>query len=152
MDSKQSDGGRTILVVVGVALMAFGAWALAGRAGLIPVWLTSNWEQLRGGVSLILLGGLVIWLARGGFRPPAAGTRLYRTREDRWIAGVLGGLARYFGIDATLLRLLVIALAVLGEGWVVGPYILMAILVPKEPQTTAAPAPPEGGGDAGATD
>ena len=158
MDSKQSDGGRTVLMIVGVALMVFGAWALAGRAGFIPEWLTRNWAQLRAGISLIVLGGLVIWLARGGFRAPAAGTRLYRTRDDKWVAGVLGGLARYFGIDATLLRLLVIALAVLGEGWVIGPYILMAILVPKEPQASpepvpiAAPAPPEGGGEAAATD
>src|SRR3972149_3655691 len=31
--------------------------------------------------------------------------RLYRSREDRWIAGVGGGLARYFGMDPTPLRL-----------------------------------------------
>jgi phage shock protein PspC (stress-responsive transcriptional regulator) len=64
--------------------------------------------------------------------------RLYRSRTDRKLAGVCGGLAQYSNIDVTLLRVLFVVLAVLGgpgPGLVI--YLLMWILVPEEPQSTA---------------
>ena len=58
--------------------------------------------------------------------------RLYRSHTDRKLAGVCGGLAQYFNIDATLLRVLFVVLALLGgPGLVI--YLLMWILVPEEP-------------------
>ena len=58
--------------------------------------------------------------------------KLYRSRTDRKLAGVCGGLAQYSNIDATLMRVLFIVLAVLGgSGLVI--YLAMWILVPKEP-------------------
>ena len=58
--------------------------------------------------------------------------RLYRSRTDRKLAGVCGGLAQYFNTDVTLLRVLFVVLAVLGgPGLVI--YLLMWILVPEEP-------------------
>ena len=62
--------------------------------------------------------------------------RLYRSRTDRKLAGVSGGLAQYSNIDATLIRVLFVVLALLGgPGLVI--YLLMWILVPEEPQGTA---------------
>ena len=62
--------------------------------------------------------------------------KLYRSRTDRKLAGVCGGLAQYSNIDATLLRVLFVVLALLGgPGLVI--YLLMWILVPEEPQGTA---------------
>ena len=62
--------------------------------------------------------------------------RLYRSRTDRKLAGVCGGLAQYSNIDATLIRVLFVVLALLGgPGLVI--YLLMWILVPEEPQGTA---------------
>ena len=58
--------------------------------------------------------------------------KLYRSKTNRKLAGVCGGLAQYFNIDATLIRVLFILLAVLvGSGLVV--YVAMWIIVPKEP-------------------
>jgi phage shock protein PspC (stress-responsive transcriptional regulator) len=58
--------------------------------------------------------------------------RLYRSRTDRKLAGVCGGLAQYSNLDATLLRVLFVVLALLGgPGLVI--YLLMWILVPEEP-------------------
>ncbi len=58
--------------------------------------------------------------------------KLYRSRTDRKIWGVCGGLAKYFDIDPTIVR--VIAVASLFAGtlgfWI---YIIMAIVVPLEP-------------------
>jgi phage shock protein C len=62
--------------------------------------------------------------------------RLYRSRTDRKLAGVCGGLAQYSNIDATLIRVLFVVLALLGgPGLVI--YLLMWILVPEVPQGTA---------------
>jgi phage shock protein C len=59
--------------------------------------------------------------------------RLYRSRTDRQIAGVCGGLARYFGVDPTVVRVAFIVLAVLG-GSSVAIYLALWIVVPKEPE------------------
>ncbi|MEZ4727847.1 MAG: PspC domain-containing protein [Caldilineaceae bacterium] len=40
--------------------------------------------------------------------------RLYRSRNDRMVAGVCGGLAHYFGIDPTLVRLAFAVLLLIG--------------------------------------
>jgi phage shock protein PspC (stress-responsive transcriptional regulator) len=59
-------------------------------------------------------------------------SRLYRSRTDRKLAGVCGGLAQYSNLDPTLLRVLFVVLALLGgPGLVI--YLLMWILVPEEP-------------------
>jgi phage shock protein C len=57
--------------------------------------------------------------------------KLYRSRSNRQIAGVCGGLAEYFNMDATLLRVLFIVLAVLGGSGIV-LYLAMWIIVPRE--------------------
>jgi phage shock protein C len=62
--------------------------------------------------------------------------KLYRSRTDRKLAGVCGGLAQYFNLDATLIRVLFVVLAVLGGAGVV-IYLAMWIIVPNEPQGAA---------------
>jgi phage shock protein C len=58
--------------------------------------------------------------------------KLYRSTTNRQVAGVCGGLAEYFNLDATLVRVLFVLLAVLGGSGLV-LYIAMWIIVPKEP-------------------
>jgi phage shock protein C len=58
--------------------------------------------------------------------------KLYRSKSNRQIAGVCGGLAEYFNLDATLIRVLFVLLAVLGGSGIV-LYIAMWIIVPREP-------------------
>ncbi|HEX5383260.1 MAG TPA: PspC domain-containing protein [Propionibacteriaceae bacterium] len=55
--------------------------------------------------------------------------KLYRSRSQRMLAGVCGGLAEYFNVDATLIRVLFLVLAVVGgSGLVI--YVVMWIIVP----------------------
>lgn len=55
--------------------------------------------------------------------------KLYRSQSQRMIAGVCGGLAEYFNLDATLIRVLFLILAVFGgSGLVI--YLVMWIIVP----------------------
>jgi phage shock protein C len=58
--------------------------------------------------------------------------KLYRSRSDRRIAGVCGGLANYFNIDATLIRLLFV-LGLLFVGGTLLAYIILMIVIPEEP-------------------
>lgn len=58
--------------------------------------------------------------------------KLYRSRADRRVAGVCGGLAEYFEIDPLLVRILfVIATLAGGPGLLV--YIVLALLMPEAP-------------------
>ena len=61
-----------------------------------------------------------------------AGKRLYKARGQRVVCGVCGGLAEYFGIDPTLVRL---AFLLLAAGWGSGllAYIVAAIIIPEPP-------------------
>ena len=54
--------------------------------------------------------------------------RLYRSRSNRWIAGVCGGIAEYFGIDPIIVRIL--AVVIPGFGWIA--YLLCVIVIPPE--------------------
>lgn len=57
--------------------------------------------------------------------------RLYRSRRNRMICGVCAGVAEYFNIDPTLVRLGLILFACLGGSGVLG-YIIAAIVIPDE--------------------
>lgn len=58
--------------------------------------------------------------------------RLYRSRDERMLAGVAGGLAKYFNIDPTIVRLLFVFFTLTyGTGFLV--YLIMALVVPEEP-------------------
>jgi phage shock protein C len=65
--------------------------------------------------------------------PPTTGKRLVRSRDDRMLGGVCGGVAAYLGIDPTLVRILVVVGTVLGFGSLVLAYIAGWILIPEQP-------------------
>ena len=58
--------------------------------------------------------------------------RLYRSRTERRISGVCGGLADYFNVDPSLVRLLFV-LGLLLVGGTFWAYIIMMIVIPEEP-------------------
>jgi phage shock protein PspC (stress-responsive transcriptional regulator) len=60
--------------------------------------------------------------------------RLYRSRTERKIAGVCGGLAKYLGIDPVIPRILALVL-LLGVGIGLLAYVICWIAVPLEPKT-----------------
>ena len=58
--------------------------------------------------------------------------RLYRSRRERLVCGVCGGVAEYFNIDPTIVRLAFL-LFVFCAGSGVLAYIIAAILMPDDP-------------------
>jgi phage shock protein C len=61
--------------------------------------------------------------------------KLYRSSSDKKIAGVCGGLAEYFNIDATVIRGIFILLLLPGgfPGFI--PYVIIWLLAPVKPAT-----------------
>lgn len=64
--------------------------------------------------------------------PAAAPKRLARSRDDRWLSGVCGGVATYFGVDANLVRLIVVLGTIFGLGSLLVAYLVAWILMPEE--------------------
>jgi phage shock protein C len=60
------------------------------------------------------------------------GKRLYKSRTDSKICGVCGGIAEYFDIDSTLVRLGLVIFCCLGGSGVLA-YIIAALVMPDEP-------------------
>lgn len=64
--------------------------------------------------------------------PSSTSRRLVRSRDDRWLGGVCGGVAAYAGIDANLLRLLVVLGTIFGLGSLLLVYVVAWIVMPQE--------------------
>ena len=62
--------------------------------------------------------------------------KLYLSTDDKKIFGVSGGIAEYFGIDATIIRLLWIVVTIL-TGILPGVlgYLIAAVIMPKPPKS-----------------
>ena len=60
--------------------------------------------------------------------------RLYRSRTERMVLGVCGGLARHLGVDPTVVRV-VAALLIIATGVLPGilVYLVLAVIMPLEP-------------------
>jgi phage shock protein C len=97
-----------------------------------------------------IIGGIVAYLLVWMIMPEGTGhpadttrPRLTRSRTDSKIAGICGGLAEYFGVDATPIRVLWIVLSIL-PGAVVGGvlvYLVAWMLIPKAQTVVLVPQP-----------
>lgn len=98
-----------------------------------------------------LIGGVLAYLAAWLLIPDTPeqaplphGRRLTRSATDSRIAGVCGGLAEYFGVDATPIRLLWVILSILC-GAVIGgviAYLLAWLIIPRPPDLVASTVQP----------
>lgn len=59
--------------------------------------------------------------------------KLYRSKNDKKLAGVCGGVAKFFGIDPTIIRL-IWALVAICAGAGILAYIVCAFVIPEEPE------------------
>ena len=62
--------------------------------------------------------------------------KLLRSKTDRKLAGVLGGLANYMGMDSTLLRVIFVIIAILTSGLpLLVTYLILVFIMPNEGDT-----------------
>lgn len=59
--------------------------------------------------------------------------KLYRSQRDRKVLGLCGGLSDMLGVDATLLRLVVVVTTFFTGGALIAIYFIAALIIPKEP-------------------
>jgi phage shock protein C len=130
-----------LLLVVGIVILLAGVGALANAFDIVPPFLVQLWTGVRtatGPAALVVLGVLVVLYATGAVKlpvMPAPGARLYRSRNERWIAGVCGGIARYLSLDPLLVRALFVLVTLVTGLWTgVFVYIVLAaVVIPEEP-------------------
>lgn len=60
--------------------------------------------------------------------------KLMKSRTDKKIDGVLGGIAQYFGIDSSILRIIFLVALFFGYGSPIFAYIVASIIMPTEPR------------------
>ncbi|MCS3860409.1 phage shock protein C [Salinibacter ruber] len=145
--------GLTLILAGTIYLLSeLGAWTGLAFSGLILPWLV--------GIGVILLGfGLLTWRSSGKDDPESTTTKkaveaetgqtkvveepkksdnkqLTRSRTDKKLFGVCGGIAEYLSLDPTLVRIAFVV-GVIGSG---GPFVLgyfaLAFIMPKEPPLT----------------
>jgi len=71
---------------------------------------------------------------------PQPPRRLYRSRSDRLIGGVCGGLGQHFGVDPVIVRIAAVVLLLFGGASALA-YLAFLVLVPEEPVDGAPPPP-----------
>jgi phage shock protein C len=128
-------------VLAGIVLVALGAWMLVAPllGGLLhPVVVVLGmlariaWPLVLSGIGVLL----IIRARGGGFT--VNGKKLYRSRNQRMLAGVLGGAAEYLNVDVTLVRIAYALFTLVTAVWLgVLLYIAAMIIVPEQ---DAAPA------------
>lgn len=123
---------------------------LADYFGVDVVLVRLLWVILS--IATVLIGGVIVYVAAWIIMPegdgqavPAADRRvLRRSVTDRQIAGVCGGLAEYFDVDATAVRLLWVILSIFC-GAVIGgviAYLLAWVIIPRAMDTSMSTAVP----------
>lgn len=129
---------RTLVAFGGVTLVLIGAWMLIERI-VVPVFrplgvVLHTLSQVGWPLALIAVGVLV--LTR---RVPAQYSgSLVRSRSERVIGGVLGGIAGRLGIDAGIVRIAYVIIALAVGFWPAALFYAIALVaVPEEPAAWA---------------
>ena len=64
--------------------------------------------------------------------------RLYKSKENRVLCGVCGGLGEYFNLDPVIVRLILVVLCCVGFSGVIA-YIVAALIIPEPPAASEQP-------------
>jgi phage shock protein PspC (stress-responsive transcriptional regulator) len=121
----------SLLIIVGVFLIlrqtglfyAFNFWHIPWQ---------SVWAILLIGIGILLL--LNRQKATKGEQAEGNEKKLYRSRSQKMIAGVCGGLAEYFEIDVSVVRILWVIGTLLSAGVGILIYVAMFFLFPESPE------------------
>ncbi len=60
--------------------------------------------------------------------------QLHRRETNKYFTGLAGGIADYFDIDASLVRIILILLEFASAGLLIIPYLIISLFIPKESQ------------------
>ena len=138
---KRSDQMKRerVWFAVGAVMVAVGVAALL--AGHADWWLAQlGWARQLSRfaipISLVAIGIFVIWAGQAGkfdnLRSGVGrGNVLMTSSTDRRLMGVCGGIAQYFSVDSTIIRVITVLLFVASSLVTVIAYVALGLLLPK---------------------
>jgi len=139
--SSKPPGGKVsfsnVALAVGILLVLFGIWQLANH--FLGPWFHDIWQVVSLVMNivwplLIITGGVgLMLLARKGNLSLPVDRKLYRSLRNKKIGGICGGIGEYLGVDAVVVRVITIVLAVPFWYFVLPLYLLFWIFI--EPDT-----------------
>jgi phage shock protein C len=122
----------SLLIVIGIFLLmrqlgifySFRFWRLP-------------WQSIWAIILIAVGAGLLLYKSKeekeGVLKEGSTGKKLYRSREQKMIAGVCGGIAEYFELDVSVVRILWVIATLLSVGVGVIAYLIMMIVFPEKP-------------------
>ncbi len=138
--SGKHGGSSQAAIVIGILLVFIGAWSLFGA--LVPSMtidrivfeLRRIWSFVWP-CALLVAGAYILWAVKTGklsnVAHPVSRGQFRRSRADKRIFGVCGGVAYYFGIDATMVRIVAVILLVAFPLMASISYLAIAVIVPQ---------------------
>lgn len=138
-DSQKNSRHPRMAVVLGVVLIVLGVFNLAGNVFPGDIWfrLGQIMHALWGIIwpsAFVVAGVHLVWASRrgklAGFTSSRPRGPFRRSLEDRRFLGVCGGIAYYFGVDSTVVRIIAVILLVIAAPTVLLAYAVIAIVVP----------------------
>ncbi len=135
----------------GIILVLIGAFLLLINLGWLadlPWWSFSR--RLLLPLLLIGIGGILVLTYTRRSAQPSAGEiaggstadvsaskfrELRKSKTDKKLFGVCGGIARYFDVDPTIVRIIYIILVLASFGWALLLYIILGIVMPEDKNT-----------------
>jgi len=139
--SSKPPGGKvsisTIALAIGILMVLFGIWQLAER--FLGTWFSEIWQVISLVINivwplLIITGGVgLMLLARKGNLSLPVDRKLFRSVRNKKIGGVCGGIGEYLGVDAAVVRVVTIVLAIPFWYFILPLYLLFWIII--EPDT-----------------
>lgn len=124
---------------LGAALVAIGLLGVVARWLTVDVWRVfatalGVFFSALFPLAVIALGVYLIWAYFNGGLKSAHGSRterLHRSQTNSRIAGVCGGIAEYYGIDPTIVRVCVLLLFLASPAFMLLIYLLLALAMPR---------------------
>lgn len=132
--------GNEIAILIGCLLMLFGVWKLSEH--FFGNWWGSLWQVINTvsgilwPVVIIIIGVAIVYAACTGKLVLPADKKLYRSKRNRKIAGVCGGIADYLSADPAIVRIVYLLLIITVPFVVIPLYILLWIILPEESTNT----------------
>lgn len=141
---KPSNAWNTVTLIAGIIVVIIGISLLVGYYNIFYVdAMWRSFGRLVLPVIIILIGGALLLGRQKKEKEPSEihneslhtgveTRKLARSVRDKKIAGVCGGLAEYFSVDPTIVRLLLVLLVFASFGLAIILYFVCAFVIPKE--------------------